>query len=274
MKSGKSFNKLLKLAERHPRPSPWWFRPAYADADYSRRFHQIYGVDAEVNPEVVNFFTSRLSPGAMLLDIGCGNGAFCRAMAKQGFQATGIDIGPFPIEQLQEQSAKTSDTCRWICDDFLRAEFEGEFDCIALLGGQLKEFPPDEVARIIERTKSLLAPDGFLVADMEYLHESERQYSSYWYMPEVCLYTDKKALVLGENFYYPEDRIRVLREYALEIQTGRLIVGGSTEKEYTREELETHLKAADMMFEAVYGDWDQSPWTESSRRTIFLARKA
>ncbi len=266
--------KLLKLASRHPLPSPWWYRPDYADPDYSRRFYLVYGKDSVRSELEQSFFDESIHSGQTLLDIGCGGGEFARTMARKGVRVTGIDLGPFPIEQAIEQTRKLGIQCEWIQGDFFKHEFADRFDWITLLGTQLQEFPPEELDALFGKSASLLKNEGKLICCAQRFEPSEREYSSYWYLPEHCLYTDKKALVLGENFYYPEERIRVLREYALEIQTGRVLSGGSTEKEYAPEELDQASAARGLKRTAAYGDFDRSEWTPESPRLIAIFEKA
>jgi len=268
MKRPKGYEKLLKLASRHPRPSPWWHRPDYADPEYSRRFYRVYESATAPSEAELEFFEALVHPGQALLDVGCGGGAFARAIAQRGVRVTGIDLGPYPIEQARRLSREASIEAEWICGNILEHDFGRQFDCITLLGTQLQEFPPEELERLFGKVHSLLAPGGRFVSEVERWSLEERQYSSYWYLPEVCLYTDKKALVLGENFYYPEERIRILREYALELPTGRLWIGGSTEKEYLPDELDALLQKAGLRLAATYGDWDRSPLTPESTRAI------
>jgi len=274
MRQTKGYHKLMKLAQRHPKPSPWWFRPDYSDPDYSRRFFLIYDPASEPAAEALEFFASYVSQGQTLLDIGCGGGAFALAMAQRGLQVTGIDLGPYPIEQAVSRSEERGLDVEWICGSALEQEFDRQFDCITLLGSQLREFPPEELQQLLEKVKQWLKPEGHFISEVGALSPSEREYGSYWYLPEVCLYTDKKALVLGENFYDEAERVRVLREYALEIQTGRLLVGGSTEKEYTEAELAAMNARAGLQLVATYGDWDRSANTAESKHAICVSKLA
>ena len=195
-------------------------------------------------------------------------------MAKRGVRVTGIDLGPYPIEQAQQLAQEEHTGANWICGNILEHDFNRQFDCITLLGTQLQEFSPEELEQLFRKVKSFLAPGGHFVSEVKRWSPEERQYSTYWYLPEVCLYTDKKALVLGENFYYPEERIRILREYALELPTGRMWVGGSTEKEYLPEELAAMLESVGLRLVGTYGDWNQSPFTPESNRAISVAAHA
>ena len=272
-RSKKGCQNLLRLANRHPLPSPWWFRPAYHEPDYSRRFFLCYENVTGTREQDLVFFQSLVQPGQRLLDVGCGGGDFVLAMTRQVVKASGIDLGSYPIEQAQEKAREEGLEAEWICGNFIEMEIEQPFDWITLLGSQLQEFPPDELQQVLEQVHKALAAGGKFVSVVQRLNPAEREYSSYWYMPEQCLLTDKKALVLGENFYYPEERIRVLREYALEIQTGRLVCGGSTEKEYTPDELKDFAAEAGLSLEAVYGDYDRQPFTPDSLRLIVVMSK-
>jgi SAM-dependent methyltransferase len=273
MSPSKGPGKLMKLAHRHPRPSPWWHRPSYADPDYSRRFNETFGQQDRPAGDMIEFFEALAEPDWSLLDIGCGSGDFLMEMARRGVQCTGIDLGPYPIEKAREQSAGENLEIEWICGDMLEEQFENSFDAVTLLGSQMHEFPPDELQRLFEQVDRYLNPGGVFIIEVKPLQESEREYSSYWYLPEQCLYTDKKALVLGENFYYPEENVRVLREYALELKTGRLLVGGSTEKEYQWEEMEDMLSSCGLRLENRYGGWDKRPFTAGDDHVISVIRK-
>lgn len=272
MRGSKSNYKLLKLSERHPHPSPWWFRPPYHDREFSRRFYENYRAGSWPDGEKLRFFESMLEKGQSLLDIGCGGGEFGRAIAELGVRVTGIDVGPYPIECAREVALSNDLETNWIYGDVFKHEFdrEGEFDCITLLGSQIQEFPPDELQMLFDRVKTLLKPGGHFITEAKRLTEDERKYSSYWFLPEHCLWTDHRALVLGENFYYPDDKVRVLREYAYEIKTGRLSIGGSTEKEYSPQDLSKIAAKSEMELIATNGSWDQPLYSVHSPYAISI----
>jgi SAM-dependent methyltransferase len=262
--------KLMKLSHRHPRPSPWWFRPDYGSEDYSRRFYEIFGRDFSLSEAEKKFYESLIPKGCRALDIGCGGGDFVLFLARNGVNTTGIDLGPYPIEQAWEKAEAEELNARFLCADVFEENFKAPFDRITLLGSQLQEFPPEEVERLFQHIPEILAPEGLFIVQSQRLMPSEHEYSSYWYLPELCLYTDKKALVLGENFYYPEEKVRVLREYALELKSGRLLIGGSTEKEYSPEELRQFAEKAGLVLKEYYGDWDRSDFEEGSPHLITI----
>jgi SAM-dependent methyltransferase len=94
-----------------------------------------------------------------VLEVGCGTGAFCRALAAAGHTVAGIDLSPEMIRVARE---RTPADCRasFSCGDFLIQDFAGErFDCVLSMA-TLHHLP---LAPALTRMEELLRPGGTLV---------------------------------------------------------------------------------------------------------------
>ena len=49
------------------------------------------GFIREVSPALLGILRRRCAPGSHVLDLGCGDGAWLRALTAAGFRATGLD---------------------------------------------------------------------------------------------------------------------------------------------------------------------------------------
>src|SRR5690606_34464775 len=80
-----------RFPSRDERGRPWW--ESYFGADYSSLYpdKDLASGEAEA-PRIAAALA--LAPGARVLDLGCGNGRHVLALARRGFDATGVDFSP------------------------------------------------------------------------------------------------------------------------------------------------------------------------------------
>lgn len=98
----------------------------------------------------------RLRPGR-LLDVGCGDGAFAHAMARRGWDATGIDFSPAALEFARRGRSPARFRLATLDD---AAFADGAFDAITMW--QVLEHI-GEPRRQLLRCRALLRPGGLLV---------------------------------------------------------------------------------------------------------------
>src|SRR5262245_20466899 len=104
--------------------------------------------------------------GLRVLDVGCGNGYFARAMARQGAHVTGIDISPRMIEHARQQEPAGSPAIEYHVLDaaalpagFARRSFDMATSCLAL-----QDMP--NVDKVLGGVHALLRPGGRLIASI------------------------------------------------------------------------------------------------------------
>ena len=134
--------KFEKLANR------WW--------DKDSEFKPLH----EINPLRANYIDNN-SPvaEAKLLDIGCGGGILCEAMAQRGAIVSGIDMGqaPLSVAKLHLLESSVEVNYRQITAEDLAEKEAGEYDIVTCL--EMLEHVPDP-GSVVRACAKLVKPGG------------------------------------------------------------------------------------------------------------------
>jgi 2-polyprenyl-6-hydroxyphenyl methylase/3-demethylubiquinone-9 3-methyltransferase len=113
-----------------------------------------------LNPIRARFVAERSAlAGARVLDVGCGGGLLCEALARTGARVTGIDLAPGMIEVARLHAAEQGldINYRVVAADDLAATDAGGFDVVTCM--EMLEHVP-EPARMTATLASLVRPNG------------------------------------------------------------------------------------------------------------------
>ena len=132
---------------------------------------QYYNVNAEsfaANTVAVDFsqiqqeFLSTLSPGANILDFGCGSGRDTKYFLEQGYKVDAIDGSPMLCKLA---STHTGIKVRQMLFQELHAKekYDGIWACASILHVAKNELPD-----ILQRMYNALKPDGIIYASFKY----------------------------------------------------------------------------------------------------------
>ncbi len=121
------------------------------------KYYQIENLFGEPYPELINFYSAIKNKGK-LLDLGCGQGRDAIALAKLGFEVTGIDYSRVGIEQLNEIAKRENLSLKGIVTDIYKYSNYSEFDFVLLdsmfhFGKREREKEIGLLNRIIELVK-------------------------------------------------------------------------------------------------------------------------
>ena len=133
------------------------------------RIARFYDVDMAQNMpfDDVGFYVRLCAPlRGPVLELGCGNGRILLELARRGVDAIGIDASAGMLAELRRKAALRSLPARAIRMDLARLALRPGFAAILCPYSLLTYVTDDEdVAPLLERIRSLLAPGGMFVVD-------------------------------------------------------------------------------------------------------------
>lgn len=146
-----------------------------------------------------------ISPGARILDLGCGSGSLIAAMHESGYEhCSGIDVSPQQVALARElgvQSVEEGDVMQ-----HLQAH-PATYDCITGMD-ILEHFTKDELTDLLQRIATSLKPGGMVLfrtpnldapvatvfANGDFTHENYLNASSAAQVMQACGYRDVRVL--------------------------------------------------------------------------------
>jgi len=152
--SGDSDDRII--ASWHTNAAPWV---------RAVRYHEIASRVGVTNEAIVS--TLRLLRPTHLLDIGCGEGWLCHAMAGDGVSCVGVDVVPALIDEAQAghpadggPGAYAVHSYEAIAEGALYERYAGAFNVVVSNFALIGEAP---VAAMLSAVPALMAPGGHLV---------------------------------------------------------------------------------------------------------------
>jgi SAM-dependent methyltransferase len=233
--------------------------------------------------------------GGPVLELGCGTGRAAVALARLGFEVTGVEVVRAMLEQARRKHAQPP--VRWIEADARAFDLGQRFRLVFLTGNTFQAFLTNaDQEAMLQCAHRHLASDGLLAFETRNPRwpspDGERTSSpSVGEEPGVfALLEDRDAEEEGPGYVDAEGRaLRVFRtqryDHVSHVLTwfGRHVwsENGESREKHSRvsvrftfpQELGALLHYTGFEITRRYGDWDLSPLSESSRSIIVVARK-
>lgn len=262
------YNLLLK------EPAPFEMDLPWGDPGFSSRFHNVvhsWGIPTE---KEVAFLISYLEfKKARILDLACGGGRHSFDLAKLGHDVTGIDIGSFPIEFAKGIAAEHGLKVNFLQDDILKLDCKSKFDLAFLICGQLGHFSPGESQVIFRNASRSLVDDGIFVVHLPAFGNEDKSSYTQWYREKKPFYFEHQAIVHREQYFLENERVKLIRDFAIDSVTRVNRLFGISEKNYSHQELELFAQNSGFRLKEYFGDYDKAPPNENSPEEIYVFAK-
>lgn len=207
-----------------------------------------------------------LSPGATVVDLGCGHGRHSLALARRGHPVVGVDLVEGFLAMAREAAAREALVAEFVRGDLRTFTVGGAmFAGAVCLFDAFGWFDDDAQMGILRNVFGMLEPGGRLLLDLRTREFVTR-------LAPVSV-TDAPG---GDLMI---DRHRFDLETGRLIDTRTTVRGGKTRtvtfsvRIYAYTEIRMMLRAAGFEVERVYGGFDGAPLSATRPRTLVVARR-
>ena len=123
---------------------------------------------AELLPAVLEKFDAEPQT---ILDMACGEGTFAVAMAKEGFQVTGVDLSPQMLQFARKQIQSSHAKAEFILQDIRSLPFEEKFDLVTCWYDSLNYLLKlEDLEKTFAGVWRALRRRGLFIFDMNTIH--------------------------------------------------------------------------------------------------------
>lgn len=227
---------------------------------------QLYDLDSGWNKEREFYLSLAGESRKCVLDLGCGTGLICDALAAKGHDVTGVDPSMTMLEVARQKP--NGSKVEWIhstAQDFKSDKF---FDLIIMTGNAfqvlLDEKDLQTVCRVMQKH---LRPDGLIAFESR---NPNLDWASRWNY-EIKLNAPVGEVIESRHFLSWSGR-RMSFELRYQFPDEKLI-SHSQLRFWSAKEIERHLSEAGLRIERLMGDWEFGDFKENStEEMVFIAR--
>ena len=193
-----------------------------------------------------------------LIDIGCGQGEFCRIISSSGIKALGVDLSE---KQIEIASSKGIDTK---CIDI--KDINEKYDCATAVFDVVNYLPKDYIKSFLTHVYNLLNDGGYFIFDINSLYGFDEVAQG-----TLNIDTDDKFIAIDANF----DDITLFTDISVFSKDGDCYKkqSGTIKQYYYRiEQLENILKSLGFEVEDVL-DFKLHQDSQADDKFIFICKK-
>jgi len=235
--------------------------------DYDRRIVDLYDTDNPDGPDHDFYRALADELGAeSILDIGCGTGILTVTLARPGRTVVGIDPSEAMIDYARRRPG--AGTVTWTVGDS-RDIRSNSCDYAVMTGNVAQHIPDDAWARTLGDVRRALQPGGVLAFESRNpLAEAWRTWTTepttrHTRHGDLREWTEASEIAPGQvqltsHSHFIADDKQVTDVALLTFRSGHTI--------------RHQLEAAGFIVEAVYGDWNRTPFTDDAQLMVFVAR--
>ena len=203
-----------------------------------------------------------------ILDLGCGTGTLCCALAKRGHRVTGVD--PAGAMLAVAERKPHAERVEWVESSAQSYRGLGRFDLVVMTGHAFQTLLTDaDALAVFETMRSHLEEHGRVAFDtrnpgLDWVGEWASQ------PPRVHRFSGGPLLERLEITGEDGELISFRTSYRFPHET---LTTNSTLRFPSREHVEALIDRSGLVMRDVFGDWDASPFVAArSREIIFIAQ--
>lgn len=198
-----------------------WDEPAFSQrmlANHLSQDHDWASRRQGIIEQQVEWIASQLSPGAHILDLGCGPGFYTQRLAERGFHCTGVDFSPASVSWARQQAQDADLNIDYVQQDIRAYWPDKSFDFIMITFGELNVFSSADARSLVSRCALWLEPGGRLLAEVHTFDEVKRQgmAEASWQRCPDGLFLGVPHLLLTEHDWDEEAQTSSTQFWAIE----------------------------------------------------------
>jgi 2-polyprenyl-3-methyl-5-hydroxy-6-metoxy-1,4-benzoquinol methylase len=237
---------LLEIVASRTPPKPWdegdkipWHEPEFSRRMLRVHLSQAHDWASRRRPFIdrhVRWIHEQLGrrPGR-ILDLACGPGLYCQALARLGHGCVGVDFAPASIDYARARAADDGLAVDYRLEDVRSFEPEpGGFDLVMMVFGEFNVFRSRDAQDLLHKAATALRPGGRVVLEVHTFAEVERMgraEASGEALPE-SVFSERAHLWLQENAWDPAVAAAVTRYLIVDAESARVQAYAATTKAY------------------------------------------
>lgn len=211
--------------------------------------------------------------GDRILDLGCGPGLYSSRLSKKGMRVTGIDLSSRSIDYARSYAEKEGLNIEYICTGFFSIDFEGDFDVILQVYGEICTFSDEMRDLLLDLVFRALKEDGIFIFDVSTRSLRMREgLKNRWYLSEGGFWRPGKHLVLEEGFDYSESDTW-LNQYIVMDEDGMVKTYRLWFHDYSLETISRVLEKNGFRIEKIWNSLSGEQYREGGDWIAIAARK-
>jgi SAM-dependent methyltransferase len=243
-----------------------WFAEIF-DEDYLRTLPFLTPQATQSEAEFV-IDTMNLSPGANVLDVGCGYGRHAMELAARGFHVVGLDLSTPLLVRGGEEAHRRGLTINFVRGDMRELDFENQFEGAYCLFSTFGYFDDETNKKTLQNVARALKPHGKVLIEIlnrDYVIQDLP--TRVWWEGDGCVVLEEVEL----NYF--SSRIQVNRSVVFD--DGRQLEQEISVRAYSLHEIGKLMHAAGFRVLEVSGGYQMRGrfFGNQSRHIIVLAER-